>query len=528
MRTSLDNFAVQVIHRREILAVAALLCLFLSGCGRSRDVSSAYAKERMTGSINGLEVFTDLLEKRGNSIKHYSRLSPSLRQQDVLFWFPDDFTQPNDQALWFIEDWLSRAPNRMVFFVGRDYDAGAEYWSKVISQSPADEREIAARRLADARQRVDLARLTAGDNYKTPWFTFENATRETTISAAQGDWAKGIDFSKSNLRYQSKLLGPPAKVAEDTLYDEEKVTEPESIFGEMEEEEDDQNSTGAPPTQATPPPSKPVSPMIDNPFRVGRKLIDGGAAPFAFELVSNRFPGSRVFIIQNARFLVNYGLVNKEHRKLCQNMLQEIPSTAKIAILHSEPGGPPIYWGTITAEKVKPEEVINTTLVLLQLTLPVLLLLFALLPIFGRPRDLPRTEISDFGKHIDAIGGLLQRGGDERYAWSRVFAYQQLFRRESGKRHASAASTNTQAARYIILQISAAAFGPGRATELGTGQWIETTITSRNIGKVTGKSSQPAYLEMQVAVQDPEFARTAIDAILREGRLQDQTTLFIR
>lgn len=506
---------------------ALLLCLLFSGCGRARDVKSDYAQERMNGSINGLEVFTDLLEKRGNPLKHYSRLSPGLKTQDVLIWFPDAFGQPRDEALWFLEDWLSRGPNRMVFFVGRDYDAGADYWSKVIKQTPPKEREIAARRLADARQRVDLARQAVGKSYKTPWFAFENSARETSVTSASGDWTQGVDFSKANVKYQSKLVAPPEKVSEDTLYDEEKYRPKDSFF------EDDPNENATPPPSNAPPggattapATKPPAQIVDNPFRVGRKLIDQGATPFAFELISNRFPGSRVFVIQNGRFLLNYGLTNANHRQLAQNLLQEIPTTAKVAILHSDADGPRVFWGLGSREKAKPEMVLQTTYVLLQISLPVLFLLFVLMPIFGRARELPKVAVSDFGKHIEAIGALLQKGNDERYAWSRVFTYQQQFKRDSGKRHA--AQETPLAGKQIVIQIAAPAFGPGRAAELGTGQWLESTLAERNIGKVTSKMSHALYLEVQVAVQDVEFARAAIDAVLREGRLQDQATLFIR
>lgn len=509
------------------LVITGLLCLAFSGCGRQRDVPSAYAQERMTKSINGLEVFTDMLQKHGCSIKNYSRLSPSLKTQDVLVWFPDDFGQPRDEALWFLEDWLSRAANRTVIFVGRDYDAGAEYWSKVIKQTPPNEREIAARRLADARQRVDLARTNAGKTYVTPWFRFENSNKTIQVTSAQGPWAQGVDFTKANLATDSKLVPPSAKVSEGTLYDPEKHNPNQSIFDVEEDEEETSSQPATAPggTAATVTPIK--TRQVDNPYRLGRKLIDdGSASPFAYEVLCNRLPGSRIFVIQNGRFLLNYGLINSEHQKIAAHLLTEITPNAKVAILHSDSSGPRVFWGQVTREKSKPDEVINTTLVLLQVALPLLCLLFVLLPIFGRAKDFPRTQISDFGKHIEAIGSLLQKGGDERYAWSRVFAYQQQFRRDSGKRHGSPLTQT--AGRQIVVQINAAAFGPGRGAELGTGQWLESNIVSRNIGKVASKASQPLCLEIHIAVADPDFARTAVEALLREARLHDQSTIFIR
>jgi len=54
---------------------------------------------------------------------------------------------------------------------------------------------------------------------------------------------------------------------------------------------------------------------------------------------------------------------------------------------------------------------------------------FALFPIFGRAREQTEELHGDFGKHIDALGKLLQRTKDEMYARDQL---QQYYRQVRG------------------------------------------------------------------------------------------------
>ena len=57
---------------------------------------------------------------------------------------------------------------------------------------------------------------------------------------------------------------------------------------------------------------------------------------------------------------------------------------------------------------------------------------FSVFPIFGRPRELPPDSRSDFGKHIDALGSLLERTVDREFARSRLMHYRQTVGRDAG------------------------------------------------------------------------------------------------
>jgi hypothetical protein len=55
-------------------------------------------------------------------------------------------------------------------------------------------------------------------------------------------------------------------------------------------------------------------------------------------------------------------------------------------------------------------------------------------PIFGRPREPAPPRLSDFSRHVWALGQLLSRTKDRAYALGRVLQYQQNSRRESSRR----------------------------------------------------------------------------------------------
>ena len=69
--------------------------------------------------------------------------------------------------------------------------------------------------------------------------------------------------------------------------------------------------------------------------------------------------------------------------------------------------------------------------ILFHLCLLGILFCMARWPIFGRPRDPEREAPSDFGKHVDALGELLERTGDKNFASSRLLHYRQTSQTEA-------------------------------------------------------------------------------------------------
>ena len=142
----------------------------------------------------------------------------------------------------------------------------------------------------------------------------------------------------------------------------------------------------------------------------------------------------QVIVLANGSWVLNYPLVNHEHRKLAARLVNECGDPGKVAFVESDPGGPGVLEREPTSgEEPWPPYPLNAILV----HLVVLGIVFCLarFPIFGRPRELPSEPAADFGKHVAALGQLLARSRDRHYAQSRLAQYRQIAERRSGRSH---------------------------------------------------------------------------------------------
>ena len=95
--------------------------------------------------------------------------------------------------------------------------------------------------------------------------------------------------------------------------------------------------------------------------------------------------------------------------------------TAGVTVYEEEPGTS--YPTGFEAFTVWPLNAILLHFVVLGLTV-----LACRWTVFGRPRQLPRPPVSDFGHHVEALGELLARTQDHAYAQNRLAEY----RRQTG------------------------------------------------------------------------------------------------
>ena len=150
--------------------------------------------------------------------------------------------------------------------------------------------------------------------------------------------------------------------------------------------------------------------------------------------------GSQLIIIDNGSFLLNLPLVNHERRKLAARLIEECgPPGRGVVFLESGEGGPVIGGESENATPTGLEAFLVWPISVLMLHLAVLGIIFsvAVFPIFGRPHEPEKPITSDFGKHIRALGELMQRSGDEDYARQQLRHYHDHVRRESGTSHRS-------------------------------------------------------------------------------------------
>ena len=139
----------------------------------------------------------------------------------------------------------------------------------------------------------------------------------------------------------------------------------------------------------------------------------------ALVLIQRRL-GGKVIAVANGSFLLNLGLVNREHRKLASMVLEQLgPPPRRVYFLQGgtqvpifyKLSGPPTHFTQLLAH-----EPLNH--VLGHLLFVAVLAVGLFWPIFGRPLQPPNEQATDFGQHIEALGHLLAAGNTDRQ-WAR-------------------------------------------------------------------------------------------------------------
>ena len=361
--------------RRVILLV---LCLVAVGC--TRDIERMYGRRQGFGqqSVNGTGVLGKMFRQAGHRVFSWSVLSPRLHQRaDVVVWFPNDFEPPTDEVRAWLEDWLTEEPGRTLVYVGRDFDAAAPYWAKVEPLAPEDQREEVRRRESFDRTDFLSGRLAIPESEDCGWFTVEREHRPRKVVTLDGEpeWLEGIDPAGLEIELAGRML--PSENAEVVLASE----------GDM--------------------------------------------------LVSvESWDESQALVVANGSFLLNFALLNHEHRKLAGKLIDAVgPAGQTVVFLESGPGGPPIREKdpeASTPSGLALFRIWPMSWILLHLAVAGILFCFARWPIFGRRWQPPPPPASDFGRHVEALGELLEQSGAEDFAAARLGHYREVLHPEHG------------------------------------------------------------------------------------------------
>jgi hypothetical protein len=367
--------------RRWFVAIAGMVAVFLSGC--AEDIETRYGG-RAGASVNGTGVLADMFENAGHQVISRSSLSPGLHETaDVIVWFPDDFQPPNQPAIRWLENWLAARAGRTVIYVGRDYDAAPAYWREIQPLPPLEQAaQVQEKRLA-AEQRFDTERSTAADGASCDWFTLQKIAkpplRVTTLS---GPWSAGVNPAGADIDLYSQY-----KFAADDeallASDQETIVARRSYFAPID-------------------------------YASGAET-------------------SQLIVVTNGSFLLNFSLINHEHRKLAGHLIAEIPPGQRVVFLESGEGGPRILDSDPQPKSPNGLEVFAVWplgTVLLHLAVAGVIFCFARYPIFGVPRDPAKESLSDFGKHVTAYAELLEATGDRQYARQKLEQYRQSVHKE--------------------------------------------------------------------------------------------------
>jgi hypothetical protein len=340
-----------------------------------------------------------MFERAGHKIQTRSYLSPSIHNFDVIVWFPDDFKLPEEEPQKFLEEWLYRGQGKTLIYVGRDYDAAIDYWQKVLPEAPPEQSVEVLRRLAQTRADHARARSATSDAKESRWFRVIGdeprryvGRRQDKAAPLRGPWAAdgGLQPAELDLVIDARL--EPLK---DPPHDD--------FGGQLSAE----------------------------------TWLAAGNVPLVWRITNpywndGEIDKSQIVVVNNGSFLLNLPLVEHGHRKLAAKLIAACGSAPKkVAFLESgsagitvheeEPGAS--YPTGFEAFTVWPLNVILLHFVVLGLAV-----LACRWTVFGRPRQLPRPPVSDFGQHVDALGDLLARTRDHAYAQNRLAEY----RRQTG------------------------------------------------------------------------------------------------
>lgn len=364
-----------VRSRRRWSIFPLLLLLLVTASGCEETIQDAYGGRNgpyHARSVNGTTVLADLLDQAGHKVISRTALSPGLHESaDCIFWFPDDFQSPSAAHRQWLENWLIQKPGRTLVYVGRDYDAEPHYWAKVIPGAPFAEAAEFSARQTRAQTDFNLDRSALVDGEDCDWYSIHKLATPKGVTTLTGPFSTGIDASQGEIELASRMKFQPQ---DEVLL----ASEAETL--------------------------------------VARRYL----SPYGTWGTAD---SSQLIIVTNGSFLLSLPLVNHEHRKLAAHLINELPAGQRVVFLESGPGGPDIRESDPVARTPNGLEVFSIWplgAILVHLAVVGILFCFARLPIFGVPRAALRQSLSDFGKHVEAVGHLLRLTGDIKYARSKI------------------------------------------------------------------------------------------------------------
>jgi hypothetical protein len=376
--------------------VALALVFVLGGCA-PKNIDSTYGKRRGArggSSVNGTHVLAKMFERAGHRVTSWRRLSPKITANDVIVWAPNDFHPPSLDQRVFLEEWLSGESQRTLVYIGRDFDAARSYWQNVQSQAPPEQLVEVSRRLANVQARNDAARDLVPKELPSDWFTWDGDHTTRKIESVEGPWSEGIDASQLDMEITSRLKIPSQEEIEESLDRDEA-------------------------------PRK-------SPLEFESLLLSEGE-PLVTRVTHPLWSDSQILVVSNGSFLLNLPLVNHEHRKLAGRLISACGEPGRTVFLESGPGELTVYDEEPDANAPTGFEIFTIWpigVIVLHMTVMGIAACFALLPIFGRARRIDEESTSDFGKHVEAYGELLEATHDRKYAITRIQHYHEHVKRD--------------------------------------------------------------------------------------------------
>jgi hypothetical protein len=405
----------------SLLAATALLHF---GC-RVHDIDTTYGVRsgRGASSVNGTAVWSRMFQEAGHRVTSVGRFSPRLDRFATIVWAPDDFLPPSLEQRVVLESWLANG-SRTLIYVGRDYDAAPSYWEKMAAQADSgDALEMLVRRAA-AMAVEDRSRAQFSGTSFARWFTARRGRpqRATQITSKHG-WVEGIAQQQLEIYVSTRFDRPTAADIVSGA-----IVGATATLGALEESAfldlEDALLQHRLPTD------------VD-------VLLDSDVGPLVTRVTDQAWPQSQILVVTNGSFLLNCPLVNREHRKLADKLIGRCGTAGDVAFLETDAADRRLIFDDAPQRFPTGLEVLTVWplgAIVMQAMLLGIMACFALFPIFGRARELDPAPAGDFGRHIDALGELLERTRDATFAREQVRQYYRLVRGDADLKQAHAGS----------------------------------------------------------------------------------------
>lgn len=415
------------------LLLLGLVALGCTACS-PRLPTGVYGESQGTpakNSLNGLSVFREALQARGHRVIKIQGLRGKASRLKTIVWTPTTMSVPADDAIDWFEDWLAQPEERLLIWVGRDFDGLIPYYQQALQST--DESQAQTRwKYAETLGVAEAAHIAVQREgvYPEPsrWFRIEKQGFETSDSTSPPAWQ---DLSLDSMTWVSSygplpaLPGDPedATPASDTPTTDSEVNEQDFLSDEMPDEIGEEMIENIIDPQDKPTP-------VDYTYQT--LLASSAGEPWAFSIASPRWSGNRIIVLRNGSTLLNHGAVNPGNHAFLTRLMDQMPAKGRVGLLLSS-HDPWIDMLERDSQRLLGFEMFTvwpmSLITMLALAIGILAMA-AMFPIYGRPLNLPSRSTEDFGAHVQALGELLQGSQDREFALHCIIHYFRRVRKE--------------------------------------------------------------------------------------------------
>jgi hypothetical protein len=455
----------------KFLSRGILSSLFLlTGCNNQPlDHRQRYVDGwRQFVSHNGLGVHRRIWEQLDVRCYAPLRLSERLNKVDVIVLASSTFDPPGKKARQWLENWLRERPGRSVIYFGRDFDASGFYFQQTIDQLSPAQQVLAQRRIAESKVAEIQDRLGSySEDTFCDWFYLRTDQEPREVSGLAGtwsneleSWAQGSGPGEVENAEQLESLESGAQTGNKSSKlsvqwpVRTRLLPPSVDFKEQ------------PPSWITAPAAtNPMKPIQSPWAEIEGKLLERSVwtpqeyntreewdsafeqllesqvllespqgDPLLFQLTHpERLGKGQILIVANGAPFLNASLIQPQFFEIGELIVRACLPAERVALLNYGNDGLQIYQGEeADLRGAGLEMLLNWPLSAITMSAALLGIvgLAYLLPILGRPQDLPGESPSDFGMHVEAIGQMLHETGDRAYAHAVINDYHRIVRGE--------------------------------------------------------------------------------------------------